>query len=290
MNNNIPCGLVFGRNGCGKTTLINALSESNADFSLIEASYIQYQRNVNIKTKAYETIEEFSHTDDPNKQISFILYCIPDGARLESFEAEIIESLSSKYYIIMVITQTIRYSNNLQKELGLSVPIVNVLARNVTIHEGIIESFGLDKLINQIHQMDPNYQKQAIDRADQYATIMKREISKRIVENYALIHSIHTTDKLELKQLMMQMIQNIMFVYKHYIPIPVFEKLIDKKVEQCTIKQNDIYSMFWSLLSLITFTDFTEHKSKEVFTQVGNTLINAFEAGNFDIETIYAVL
>ncbi|WP_414840300.1 YcjF family protein [Carnobacterium sp. TMP28] len=188
--------ILIGKTGVGKSTLINRIFRENLAETGIGSPVTKHLRRITkdgvpivlydtkglelnneaqkeVLKEIFETISE-GKKNQSNKEIHLIYYCInANSSRIEPLELELIEKLSTKIPVVVILTQSI---GNQSKEFGqyiknLNLPIygvVNVMAQEFIISNDLtIQPFGLKELIEMSFQIIPDEQKRAFNNAQQ---------------------------------------------------------------------------------------------------------------------------
>ena len=180
--------MVLGMTGVGKSTLINEVlklegnkkakaktgpfvtvnyqeyeSDSLEFLKLIDTRGIELNKNYGadeVQREATKFIEERKRTNDPNKFVQCIWYCIT-GNRFQEVEQNLLNKLrttygESKIPIILIYTQaTDQVSINQMKEyiqsINMDANFIEVLAerKELVNNQGCLEPFGIDILIKE---------------------------------------------------------------------------------------------------------------------------------------------
>ena len=180
--------MLVGKSGVGKSTLINEVlklegnekaqigtgqfvtvkyqeysSDSLEFLKLIDTRGIELNKNYGadeVKKEASRFIEERKETNDPNKFVQCIWYCIT-GNRFEEVEQNLLTSLrttygESKIPIILIYTQAtdktaIDEMKEYIKKINIEVNFIEVLAKRKELvqNQGALEPFGIDELIKE---------------------------------------------------------------------------------------------------------------------------------------------
>ena len=185
--------IVIGKSGVGKSTLINSLFRGDfADTGLgrpvtqeirkiVKSDYplsiydtpgfeLSSDQQDNVKDEVIKLISEGYSSNDINKTIHCIWYCINVGANrtFDSSEVEWLEEFSeknknSKVPIIVVLTQSVprkkalEMKNHVEQENLDICKVVPILAQDMDFDEEYVaKSFGLDTLINVMSEVLPS--------------------------------------------------------------------------------------------------------------------------------------
>ena len=207
--------MVLGMTGVGKSTLINEVlklegnkkakaktgpfvtvnyqeyeSDSLEFLKLIDTRGIELNKNYGadeVQREATKFIEERKRTNDPNKFVQCIWYCIT-GNRFQEVEQNLLNKLrttygESKIPIILIYTQaTDQVSINQMKEyiqsINMDANFIEVLAerKELVNNQGCLEPFGIDILIKETLKKC----KQALN-GEMFAVITE-SISKKILD------------------------------------------------------------------------------------------------------------
>ena len=185
--------IVIGKSGVGKSTLINSLFRGDfADTGLgrpvtqeirkiVKSDYplsiydtpgfeLSSDQQDNVKDEVIKLISEGYSSNDINKTIHCIWYCINVGANrtFDSSEVEWLKEVSeknknSKVPIIVVLTQSVprkkalEMKNHVEQENLDICKVVPILAQDMDFDEEYVaKSFGLDTLINVMSEVLPS--------------------------------------------------------------------------------------------------------------------------------------
>ena len=185
--------IVIGKSGVGKSTLINSLFRGDfADTGLgrpvtqeirkiVKSDYplsiydtpgfeLSSDQQDNVKDEVIKLISEGYSSNDINKTIHCIWYCINVGANrtFDSSEVEWLKEFSeknknSKVPIIVVLTQSVprkkalEMKNHVEQENLDICKVVPILAQDMDFDEEYVaKSFGLDTLINVMSEVLPS--------------------------------------------------------------------------------------------------------------------------------------
>ena len=207
--------MLVGKSGVGKSTLINEVlklegnekaqigtgqfvtvkyqeysSDSLEFLKLIDTRGIELNKNYGadeVKREASKFIEERKETNDPNKFVQCIWYCIT-GNRFEEVEQNLLTSLrttygESKIPIILIYTQAtdktaIDEMKEYIKKINIEVNFIEVLAKRKELvqNQGALEPFGIDELIKETLKKC----KKALN--GEMFSVITESISKKIIE------------------------------------------------------------------------------------------------------------
>ena len=207
--------MVLGMTGVGKSTLINEVlklegnkkakaktgpfvtvnyqeyeSDSLEFLKLIDTRGIELNKNYGadeVQREATKFIEERKRTNDPNKFVQCIWYCIT-GNRFQEVEQNLLNKLrttygESKIPIILIYTQaTDQVSINQMKEyiqsINMDANFIEVLAerKELVNNQGCLEPFGIDILIKETLKKC----KQALN--GEMFSVITESISKKIFD------------------------------------------------------------------------------------------------------------
>ena len=207
--------MVLGMTGVGKSTLINEVlklegnkkakaktgpfvtvnyqeyeSDSLEFLKLIDTRGIELNKNYGadeVQREATKFIEERKRTNDPNKFVQCIWYCIT-GNRFQEVEQNLLNKLrttygESKIPIILIYTQaTDQVSINQMKEyiqsINMDANFIEVLAerKELVNNQGCLEPFGIDILIKETLKKC----KQALN--GEMFSVITESISKKILD------------------------------------------------------------------------------------------------------------
>ena len=207
--------MVVGKSGVGKSTLINEVlrlegsekakvgtgnfvttvckeykSEYLEFLKLIDTRGIELNSNYGaeqVQEDASNHIESRKETNDPNKFVSCIWYCIT-GTRFEEAEKKLLNSLrtaygDSKIPIILIYTKAndnkaINEMKEYIKEIKLDANFIPVLAQRLELPNncGVLEPFGIDQLIKETL----NKCKKALN--GEMFSVITKSISKKVLD------------------------------------------------------------------------------------------------------------
>ena len=210
--------IITGKTGVGKSTLINSvfreklaevgigrpvtkgiklLTKENVPIRIYDTKGLELGNDSQKETKKeiHDTINQCLRTNDPDKYIDVIWYCVnTQSARLEeNGEAKWIDELSNTGFtsVPVIIVLTKAYSKKqafeLKKEIegyNLNVAaIVPVLAENFELDGSRepIKAYGGDKLIEITFQLLPESSRKAFVNAQRANVKMKSATARKIV-------------------------------------------------------------------------------------------------------------
>lgn len=203
--------LVCGKTGSGKSTLINSLFRDNLAETGIGKPITKHLRKIskeNIPINLYDTRgleldpaiqkQVFSEINDLDKktkntkdQLNLCYYCINAGAnRIEPMEIELIEQISEKIPVIIVLTMSIgELAEDLRsyiENLNLSViGIINIMAKDYKVSDDYtINSFGLKELVGLSLEAIPEETRRAFNNAQQADIDRKAQEAARWAKKY----------------------------------------------------------------------------------------------------------
>lgn len=184
--------IIIGKSGVGKSTLINSLFRGNFAETglgrpitseirkLVKKDYplaiydtpgfeLSHEQQSKVKEEVLELIDSGYSTEDVNKAIHCIWYCVNVGANrtFDSSEIEWLKSFTesnkkSRVPIIVVLTQAVpkkkalEMKSLIEKENLDIVKVIPLLAQDMEFDdEYVAKSYGLDSLINIMVEMLP---------------------------------------------------------------------------------------------------------------------------------------
>ena len=192
--------IVCGKPSTGKTTLINCLYNPNN----ISNSYFKFEEIIlfnnfpinidNEKFKIINYINEQKKTNNINNYVNCIWYCFNNGT-LYNEEISLINSINNLYNktipIILIHTMSINmeHINSISYIKINNVEILKILAMNYFCqNNGMIQSFGLDILINKTLELWKKSSSLNNKNLDEYIKQIKSDnnsISKNVFEQIA---------------------------------------------------------------------------------------------------------
>lgn len=188
--------LLIGKTGVGKSTLINNVFRENLAETGIGRPITKHLRRITkegvpivlydtrglelnseaqkeVLKEIFDTISD-GKKEKSDEEIHLVYYCVnANSSRIEPLELELIEKLSSKIPVVVVLTQSIGSQSKEFKQYieNLNLPIygvINVMAQEFVISDDIsVPSFGLTELIEMSFQIIPEEQKRAFNNAQQ---------------------------------------------------------------------------------------------------------------------------
>lgn len=188
--------LLAGKTGVGKSTLINSvfrerlaatgigkpitkhlrrISKEGVPIVLYDTRGLELQQETQqtVKKEIFATIDE-QKAKGPTEAVHAAYYCInANSARIEQTEIDMIQELSEKLPVIIVLTQSIgkpsKEFRTYIEQLNLNViNVVNVMAEDYSVSDELtIPSFGLNDLIKMTFDIIPEETKEAFNNAQQ---------------------------------------------------------------------------------------------------------------------------
>ena len=281
-----PLGLVYGAPDTGKTTLVNALLKNEDRFTLLDHQGFDFYTGSDPKVHFANTLEANSQNALPEKQITFILYCISaPGNRFETYEVDMLNEVRKNYGVIVVLTKDFNDSSGLvrtlKEQLREDIPVIPVLAEKMSIAGTTIDVSGLDTLKDEICKQINECYKFAEQRATKYGDMMKFSVSKRIVEYYSKtrVVDVYHEQRREtcLNILVHDMFKDIFFIYNTGQTIDIFENKIEECIQTYTRQlPGQIMTLFWTLTSTIGLTT-NDYGESSLLLELGLALVNGFE-------------
>ena len=205
--------LLIGKTGVGKSTLINNVFRENLAETGIGRPITKHLRRITkegvpivlydtrglelnneaqkeVLKEIFDTLSE-GKKENSDEEIHIVYYCVnANSSRIEPLELDLIEKLSSKIPVVVVLTQSIGTQAKEFKQYieNLNLPIygvVNVMAQDFVISEdSSIPSFGLFELIEMSFQMIPEEQKRAFNNAQQVDIERKAKSARNWASKY----------------------------------------------------------------------------------------------------------
>lgn len=205
--------LLIGKSGVGKSTLINSvfrerladtgigkpvtkhlqkITRSDVPITLYDTRGLELSPEIQkqVKNEIYSVIEENKGTDEA---IHVAYYCIQaTSSRIEDSEIEMIQAISEKIPVVLVLTQSIGEQatefQQVLKEMNLPVAAVHsVLAQPYVISkEYTVQPFGLKELIERTFNLIPESVRKAFTNAQQVDIDQKAESAKTWARRYIL--------------------------------------------------------------------------------------------------------
>lgn len=199
--------LIAGRTGAGKSTLINAVFQSDLAETGQGRPVTQNTREITKHgspisiwdTRGLE-MAEFSATSesllglirerraerDPNRQIHLAWICIQEGGRrVEDAEIHLHAKLAELMPVLAVITKAQNDSGfraEVQARLPQAKNVVRVRALAETLDEGyVLQPMGLDTLIHATAELVPAGQERAFAAAQKASIDYKKTVARRVV-------------------------------------------------------------------------------------------------------------
>lgn len=205
--------LLAGKTGVGKSTLINnvfrerlaatgigkpitkhlrRISKKGIPVALYDTRGLELQQETQetVKKEIFDTIER-QKEKGLTEAIHAAYYCInANSSRIEQMEIDMIQELSAKVPVIVVLTQSIGEPSNAFRsyiaELNLNVVnVINVMAEDYAISDDItIPSFGLKELIQMTFDIIPEETKEAFNNAQQVDIARKAKSARNWAMKY----------------------------------------------------------------------------------------------------------
>lgn len=211
--------IVAGKTGVGKSTLINAVfrenlvetgigkpvtqhmrcySKKDYPLSIYDTRGFELGKNAqdDVKHEVLNTIQEGLATQDVNKAIHCIWYCInATSNRIEEEELKWLQSFTdanktTKVPVIIVLTQAISHKSALamknvilNENVGVA-SVVPVLALDYEISdEYVVKAYGLDTLIKIMSQVLPD------ELQDTLQNVQKASLDEKVKRSQAIVAS-----------------------------------------------------------------------------------------------------
>ena len=205
--------LIVGKSGVGKSTLINSvfreriadtgigkpvtkhlqkISRTDVPITLYDTRGLELSPEVQeqVQDEIYSVIEENKGTEDA---VHVAYYCIQaTSSRIEDSEIKMIQAISEKIPVILVLTQAIgEQAMEFQKvleEMNLPVAAVHsVLAQPYVISDDYtVEPFGLKELIERTFNLIPESVRKSFTNAQQVDIERKVNSAKTWAKRYIL--------------------------------------------------------------------------------------------------------
>lgn len=203
--------LLIGKSGVGKSTLVNSvfreriadtgmgkpvtkhlqkISRKDVPITLYDTRGLELSPEVqkNVKSEIFNLIEEKKGTKEA---IHVAYYCIQGtSSRIEESEIEMLEAISNKLPVILVLTQAIGEQatqfESLLNEMNLPVAAIHsVLAQPYVISDDYtVEPFGLKELIERTFNLIPRSAQKAFINAQQVDVERKVRSAKTWANRY----------------------------------------------------------------------------------------------------------
>lgn len=203
--------LLIGKSGVGKSTLINSIfrekiadtgtgkpvtkhlqkiSRVDVPVTLYDTRGLELNPKVQkqVQNEIYSVIDEKKGSKDA---IHVAYYCIQaTSSRIEESEIEMIQAISEKIPVVLVLTQSIgEQAANFEqvlKEMNLSVAAVHsVLAQPYVISDDYtVDAFGLTELITRTFNIIPENVRKAFTNAQQVDIERKADSAKTWARRY----------------------------------------------------------------------------------------------------------
>lgn len=189
-------GIIMGKTGVGKTTLLNAYFKKPIDdgtgvgksqtmrimpyhygdsFTIYDTRGIEMEEYETTFNLVRDMIMNSNALEDPEKHIHFLWYCLNEAAgRFEEWESQYITEISQKVPVIFILTQASGikegFDRHIRERIPPNIPIMKVIAKPI-IYRGRIEipSFGLEELTNITLAILPKGQHNALMRVTKYS-------------------------------------------------------------------------------------------------------------------------
>lgn len=205
--------LIVGKSGVGKSTLINSvfreriadtgigkpvtkhlqkINRSDVPITLYDTRGLELDPKVQkqVQNEIYSVIDDNKATNDA---IHVAYYCIQaTSSRIEESEIQMIEAISKKIPVILVLTQSIgeqaKDFHTYLEEQNLPVAAVHsVLAQPYVISDDYtLQAFGLKELIERTFNLIPEDVRKAFNNAQQVDIDRKVESAKNWARRYIL--------------------------------------------------------------------------------------------------------
>ncbi len=205
--------LIVGKSGVGKSTLINSvfreriadtgtgqpvtkhlqkISRADVPITLYDTRGLELSPEVQkqVQDEIYSVIEENKGTEDA---VHVAYYCIQaTSSRIEDSEIEMIQAISEKIPVVLVLTQSIGEQaeefHHILEEMNLPVVAVHsVLAQPYVISDDYtVEAFGLKELIERTFNLIPESVRKSFTNAQQVDIERKVNSAKTWARRYIL--------------------------------------------------------------------------------------------------------
>lgn len=214
--------IVAGKTGVGKSTLINAvfkdelaetgmgrpvtnhmrkITKKDIPLAIYDTRGFELGKDVqeDVKKEVFDTINKGLATNDINKAIHCIWYCINTASnRIEPEEIQWLRELSKENQvtqvpIIVVLTQSISKKNAekmrqmiLDENLDI-IQVIPVLAKDFEIEDvGVVKSFGLERLIEVMGEALPEELLDTLQHVQIASLSEKKRRASKVVATAAL--------------------------------------------------------------------------------------------------------
>lgn len=203
--------LVLGKSGVGKSTLINTIfrekiaatgigkpvtkhlqriSRKDVPITIYDSRGLELSPEVQkqVRTEVFSLVADKKHTEE---EIHLAYYCIQaTSSRIEEAEIKLIEEISKKIPVILVLTQAIGEQSKELHEyisaMNLNVAAIHsVLAQPYVISEDYtVEAFGLKELIERTFSILPNNVQKSFTNAQRIDIDRKVKSAKSWARRY----------------------------------------------------------------------------------------------------------
>lgn len=199
-------GIIIGKTGVGKTILLNAyfkrpidegtgvgksqtmrITPYNCDdnFTIYDTRGIEMKEYKTTFNLAKNMIETSNASDDPEKHIHFMWYCLNETSdSLEEWEVQYINEVYTKVPVIFVLTQAAGINPDTDKRIKSrihpSIPIVKLIAKPMEFSNGriVVPEYGMEDLTNITLTVLPKGQQNALMRVTKYGMEGKSKYAK----------------------------------------------------------------------------------------------------------------